>query len=205
MAVVVADPLGNSVFGASLFELNYETLPAQLLRERGVGPTGGPDEKDGPIRHGSYQPDHVVKLDEEKLQDRRSTDDEPVGATRVSAQQTTPINAHCPIELSSTLAHWDGDVVLCAVWCRRCGAPGQGGVDQRPDVLLHRPRTEQHTLTETPTVAHVCETVGLCARFLSELPQLVPSHTVARVNLHTPCFMRGPMAPGLLALEVAMG
>ena len=65
--------------------------------------------------------------------------------------------------------------------------------------------TEQHTLTETSTVAHFCEPVGLSARFLYESPRMVTSHTVARINAPTPCFMRGPgEAPGLFALEVAM-
>ena len=65
--------------------------------------------------------------------------------------------------------------------------------------------TEQHTLTETSTVAHFCEPVGLSARFLYRSPRLVVSHTVARINAPTPCFMRGPgEAPGLFALEVAM-
>ena len=273
MAVVVADTLENAVFAASLFDLDYEALPAQLGAREVLEQPAAPDEKDGQIRHGSYQPDHFVKLDEEKLQDRRGADDEPDGATRVSGRYTTPINAHYPIELSSTVAHWDGDVVTLHDSTRwitgertalaaylglpeenvRIVAPLVGGafgsksflwmhvalcavaarVVHRPVKLVltrdqmfsstgHRPRTEQHlslvadgdaqimsteqhTLTETSTVAHFCEPVGLSARFLYESPRLVTSHTVARINLPTPCFMRGPgEAPGLFALEVAM-
>ena len=273
MAVVVADTLENAVFAAALFDLAYETLPPQLSVADVVGQPVAPDEKDGQIRHGSYQPDHFVKLDEEKLQDRRGADDEPIGATRVSARYTTPINAHYPIELSSTLAHWDGDVLtvhdstrwitgerralaaylglpetnvrilaplvggafgsksflwmhvaLCAVAAREVQRPVKLVLtrDQMFSSTGHRPRTEQqltlvadrdarilsteqHTLTETSTVAHFCEPVGLSARFLYESPRLVTSHTVARINAPTPCFMRGPgEAPGLFALEVAM-
>jgi xanthine dehydrogenase YagR molybdenum-binding subunit len=273
MAVVVADTLENAVFAASLFDLAYETLPPQLSAAEVVGQPAAPDEKGGQIRHGSYQPDHFVKLDEEKLQDRRGADDEPSGAARVSARYTTPINAHYPIELSSTVAHWDGDVLTVHDSTRwitgertalaaylgipedrvRILAPLVGGAFgsksflwmhvalcavaaravQRPVKLVltrnqmfsstgHRPRTdqqlslvadgdariistEQHTLTETSTVAHFCEPVGLSARFLYQSPRLVTSHTVARINAATPCFMRGPgEAPGLFALEVAM-
>lgn len=273
MAVVVADTLENAVFAASLIELAYETLPAQLSASEVLEQPVAPDEKDGQVRHGSYQPDHFVKLDEEKLQDRRGANDEPAGATRVSATYTTPINAHYPIELSSTLTHWDGDVLTVHDSTRwitgertalaaylglsednvRILAPLVGGafgsksflwmhvalcaaaarVIRRPVKLVltrdqmfsstgHRPRTEQHlslvadddariisteqhTVTETSTVAHFCEPVGLSARFLYESPRLVTSHTVARINAPTPCFMRGPgEAPGLFALEVAM-
>jgi len=203
----------------------------------------------------------------------RGTRDEPAGATRVSARYTTPINAHYPIELSSTVARWDDDVLTVHDSTRwitgertalaaylglpednvRILAPLVGGAFgsksflwmhvalcavvarevQRPVKLVltrgqmfsatgHRPRTEQHlslvadgdaritsteqhTVTETSTVAHFCEPVGLSARFLYESPRLVTSHTVARINSPTPCFMRGPgEAPGLFALEVAM-
>ena len=273
MAVVVADTLENAVFAASLFELAYETLPAQLSASEVLEQPVAPDEKNGQIRHGSYQPDHFVKLDEEKLQDRRGAHDEPEGATKVSARYTTPINAHYPIELCSTLTHWDGDVLtvhdstrwitgertalaaylglaeenvrilaplvggafgsksflwmhvaLCAVAAREVRRPVKLVLtrDQMFSSTGHRPRTEQHlslmadddaritstehhTLTETSTVAHFCEPVGLSSRFLYESPRLVTSHTVARINAPTPCFMRGPgEAPGLFALEVAM-
>jgi xanthine dehydrogenase YagR molybdenum-binding subunit len=273
MAVVVADTLENAVFAASLFDLAYEKLPPQLSAADVVGRPVAADEKVGQIRHGTYQPDHFVKLDEEKLQDRRGAHDEPAGAARVSGRYTTPINAHYPIELASTLAHWDGDVLVVHDSTRwitgertalaaylgipeekvRILAPLVGGAfgsksflwmhvalcavaareARRPVKLVltrnqmfsstgHRPRTEQqlslvadddariisteqHTLTETSTVAHFCEPVGLSARFLYESPRLVISHTVARINAPTPCFMRGPgEAPGLFALEVAM-
>lgn len=273
MAVVVADTLENAVFAASLFELAYERLPAQLSASDVLEQPVSPDEKDGQIRHGAYQPDHFVKLDEEKLQDRRGADDEPAGSARVSARYTTPINAHYPIELSSTIAHWDGDlltvhdstrwitgeraalaaylglaesdvrilaplvggafgsksflwmhVALCAVAARDIDRPVKLVLtrDQMFSSTGHRPRTEQHlslvadddaritsteqhTLTETSTIAHFCEPVGLSARFLYASPRMVTSHIVARINAPTPCFMRGPgEAPGLFALEVAM-
>ncbi len=273
MAVVVADTLENAVFAASLVEPAYETLPAQLRASEVLEQPTAPDEKGGQIRHGSYRPDHFVKLGEEKLQDHRGPHDEPEGATRVSARFTTPINAHYPIELSSTLARWDGDVLtvhdstrwitgeraalaaylglpeenvrilaplvggafgsksflwmhvaLCAVAAREVRRPVKLVLtrDQMFSSTGHRPRTEQrltlvadddariisteqHTLTETSTVAHFCEPVGLSARALYHSPRMVTSHTVARINAPTPCFMRGPgEAPGLFALEVAM-
>jgi xanthine dehydrogenase YagR molybdenum-binding subunit len=110
MAVVVADTWENATYAASLFELEYEVqIPQLSARDVLAGPTA-PDEKDGQIRHGSYLPDHFVKLDEEKLQDQRGTDSAtPLPDSRISARYTTPINAHYPIELAATIASWNGD------------------------------------------------------------------------------------------------
>jgi xanthine dehydrogenase YagR molybdenum-binding subunit len=273
MAVVVADTPENATYAASLFELDYERAPALLSARNVLNQPPAPDEQDGRVRHGAYRPDHFVKLDEEKLQDRRGAEDEPVSGTKVSARFTTPINAHYPIELAATIAAWDGDVLtihdttrwitgerralaayldmpeenirilsplvggafgsksflwmhvaLCAVAARVAGRPVKLVLtrDQMFSSTGHRPRTEQdlalaadddgmitsteqHTLTETSTVAHFCEPAGLSARFLYHSPRLVVSHTTARINAPTPCFMRGPgEAPGLFALEVVM-
>ncbi|MDA2894549.1 xanthine dehydrogenase family protein molybdopterin-binding subunit [Mycolicibacterium sp. BiH015] len=115
-------------------------------------------------------------------------------------------------------------VVLCAVAAREVGRAVKLVLtrDQMFTSTGHRPRTEQrvslvadptgliasteqHTLTETSTVAHFCEPAGLSARFLYHSPRLDVTHTVARIHAPTPCFMRGPgEAPGLFALEVAM-
>ena len=273
MALVVADTLENATFAASAFELAYEAGAAQLTARGVLDQPVPPDDDDGRVRHGSYRPDHFVKLAEEKLQDSRGPADEPAGTHGVSARYTTPVNAHYPIELSSTIAQWDDDVLvvhdttrwitgertalaaylgvpeakirilaplvggafgsksflwmhvaLCAVAAREVGRPVKLVLtrDQMFSSTGHRPRTEQHlslradgdahllsteqhTLTETSTVAHFCEPTGLSARFLYQSPRLVVSHTVARINAPTPCFMRGPgEAPGLFALEVAM-
>lgn len=272
LAVVIAETLEQATEAAALMRFDYLCEPAQLsaadVQDRPVPA----DEKDGQIRHGTYRPDHFVKLEEEKLQDSRGAADEPDGL-RIAARFTTPVNAHYPIELSATVAQWDGDmltvhdttrwitgerralaaylgipedrvrilsplvggafgsksflwmhVVLCAVAARAVGRPVKLVLtrNQMFSSTGHRPRTEQqvalvagadgsllsteqHTLTETSTVAHFCEPVGLTARFLYQSPRMVVSHTVARINAPTPCFMRGPgEAPGMFALEVAM-
>ena len=63
---------------------------------------------------------------------------------------------------------------------------------------------EHHTLTETSTVS-TTEPAGLSSRILYRSPHLAVSHRVARINVPTPCFMRGPgEAPGLFALEIAL-
>ncbi|MGY4709118.1 xanthine dehydrogenase family protein molybdopterin-binding subunit [Mycolicibacterium sp. CBM1] len=273
MAVIVADTPENATHAASLFGLRYDTRPAQLNVEDVLAGPVPPDEKDGEIRYGSYLPDHFVKLAEEKLQDRRGPADEPNLPVRVKARYTTPLNAHYPIELSATIADWDGDlltihdatrwitgeraalaaylglseanvrvisplvggafgsksflwmhVVLCAVAAREIRRPVKLVLtrNQMFSSTGHRPRTyqdltlvaddtgtlgsiEHHTLTETSTVAHFCEPVGLSSRFLYQSPRLVVSHRVARINAPTPCFMRGPgEAPGLFALESAI-
>lgn len=105
MALVVADTLENATAAAASFDLSYESLPAQLDFHEVAEASG---EQVGPVRHGSYEPDHFVKLSEEKLQDVRGK--EPTGgASRVDARFTTPLNAHYPIELSATVAAWSGD------------------------------------------------------------------------------------------------
>lgn len=111
MAMVVADTLENATYAASLFDLAYEPFQALLDARDVLDHPAAPDEKDGQIRHGSYLPDHFVKLDEEKLQDQRGSSGEPNLAYRVSARYTTQINAHYPIELASTIASWDGDAL----------------------------------------------------------------------------------------------
>ena len=273
LALVVAETPEQASFAASLFELDYVELPADLNAHDVIAGTPAPDEKEGQIRHGSYFPDHFVKLEEDKLQDRRGAEGEPKTSIRIASQYSTPLNAHYPIELSATIAYWEGDkltvhdstrwitgerkalaatfgipedsirvlsplvggafgsksflwmhVVLTAVAAREIGRPVKLVLtrDQMFSSTGHRPRTEQsisiaadangliqstehHTLTETSTVAHFCEPVGLSTRFLYHSPRVVVSHQVARIHYPTPCFMRGPgEAPGLFALEVAM-
>ncbi|WP_328357151.1 xanthine dehydrogenase family protein molybdopterin-binding subunit [Mycobacterium sp. NBC_00419] len=273
MAVIVADSPENATHAAALFDLHYDILPPVRHVDQVMSEPAPPDEKDGQIRYGSYLPDHFVKLEEEKLQDRRGPHDEPDLPVRIHARYTTPLNAHYPIELSATIADWDGDaltvhdttrwitgeratlaayfglaeanvrvisplvggafgsksflwmhVVLCAVAAREIGRPVKLVLtrNQMFSSTGHRPRTyqdvtlvaddsgalasiEHHTVTETSTVAHFCEPVGLSSRFLYQSPRLVVSHRVARINTPTPCFMRGPgEAPGLFALESAI-
>jgi xanthine dehydrogenase YagR molybdenum-binding subunit len=110
VALVIADSPENATYAASLLELEYEPLPPLLHFQEVLASDPLPDEKDGQIRHGSYLPDHFVKLEEEKLQDARGDREEPHGV-RVAARYTTPINAHYPIELSSTIASWEGKVL----------------------------------------------------------------------------------------------
>lgn len=110
IALVVADTLENATHAASLFLLDYEAAPAQMSAGAVLAEPSAPDLKDGQIRYGSYLPDHFVKLEEEKLQDRRGSPPDPTNtASRVDARYTTPMNAHYPIELSATIAQWDGD------------------------------------------------------------------------------------------------
>lgn len=108
MAVVVADSPENATYAASLFDLRYDVRPAMLRADDVFVSAQLPDEKDGEIRQGSYLPDHFVKLEEEKLQDRRGPVTAPDLPGRVSVEYTTPLNAHYPIELSATIAQWHG-------------------------------------------------------------------------------------------------
>jgi xanthine dehydrogenase YagR molybdenum-binding subunit len=107
MALVVADTIENATAAAALFDLTYEERPARLNAQDVLAAPAEPDEQDGRIRHGSYRPDHFVKLSEEKLQDRRGEPPQS-GAIRIAARYTTPQNAHYPIELSATIASWAG-------------------------------------------------------------------------------------------------
>lgn len=96
MALVVADTPENAVAAAERIQLEYTVEPARLTMA------------DVP-QDDRYQPDHFVKLVDEKLQDRRGTPDEPDAGTKVCAYFRTPVNAHYPIELSATIAEWAGD------------------------------------------------------------------------------------------------
>ena len=110
MAIVVADSLENATEAAAGFALEYEVEPAQLTAREVCDQPTEPDAENGEIRHGSYLPDHYVKLTEEKLQDSRG--DAPTGASiaiTTEATFSTALNAHYPIELSATIAEWDGD------------------------------------------------------------------------------------------------
>lgn len=110
LAVVVADTLENAQFAASLMDLAYDELPAVLAAREALDRPEDRDHGDDRIvRGGVYQPDHFVKLPEEKLQDHRGPADEPVEGIRISSRYTTSENAHYPIELASTIASWDGD------------------------------------------------------------------------------------------------
>ena len=109
VALVVADTPENASFAVSLFELEYEEVTPLLDAQAILSHPALPDEKDGQIRHGSYLPDHFVKLEEEKLQDYRGETSVPKSDIAMSATYSTPINAHYPIELSSTIAFWEGE------------------------------------------------------------------------------------------------
>ncbi|MEZ0049068.1 xanthine dehydrogenase YagR molybdenum-binding subunit [Mycobacterium sp. MAA66] len=108
MALVVADTLENARYAASLMDLAYDELPA-LLTAWDVLDRPEHQDRDEIVRSGVYQPDHFVKLEEEKLQDHRGPADEPVDGIKIASRYTTPENAHYPIELASTIARWDGD------------------------------------------------------------------------------------------------
>ena len=108
MALVVADSLENATAAAALFRLKYEPRPPFLDARTVLATPREPQERDGRIRHGSYRPDHFVKLSEEKLQDRRGAPPAH-GSHQVAARYITPENAHYPIELCATIASWSGD------------------------------------------------------------------------------------------------
>ena len=89
LAMVVADTLENATEAASTFAVDYEVLPAQMTAHAVLAQPTAPDEKDGQIRHGTYRPDHFVKLEEEKLQDQRGTPPTPASRSTAS-MRTTP-------------------------------------------------------------------------------------------------------------------
>ncbi len=108
VALIVADTPENASFAASLFQLEYRQTVPLLTAEAVLSHVAAPDKKAGQIRHGSYFPDHFVKLTEEKLQDSRGDTKAPQVDRSIAATYTTPINAHYPIELASTIAVWEG-------------------------------------------------------------------------------------------------
>jgi xanthine dehydrogenase YagR molybdenum-binding subunit len=109
VAMVVADTPENAALAVTLFELEYEAADPLLSAQAVLLQSAPHDDKDERIQHGSYLPDHFVKLEEEKLQDRRGDAAPPLPQVEIRASYTTPINAHYPIELASTIAFWEGD------------------------------------------------------------------------------------------------
>jgi xanthine dehydrogenase YagR molybdenum-binding subunit len=106
LALVVADSPENATQAASLLQVCYEALPPVLSALEASKAPVDPTEK-GWVRHGSYLPDHFVKLTEEKLQDKRGEAHPESEAARLRETYATPIEHHYPIELSSTIALWD--------------------------------------------------------------------------------------------------
>ncbi len=109
LALVVADTLENASYAASLIRFNYHPAPAILSAADALATREHEDANDGRIRHGSYLPDHFVKLTEEKLQDVRGQADRSADSSQVVENYSTPVEHHNPIELSATLASWRDD------------------------------------------------------------------------------------------------
>src|SRR6187402_2220010 len=113
LAMIVATTFEKATYAASLFTVDYEPEVALLSAKAVLAAPVEPDAKGGQIRHGSYLPDHFVKLEEEKLQDARGETQAPATPLHVQSTYTTPINAHYPIELSACIAHWqDGSLTV---------------------------------------------------------------------------------------------
>ena len=71
MALVIADSMEDAAYAASSFTLAYQPAAAQLSARQVLAEPPLADDPDGRVRHGAYQPDHFVKLEDEKLQDHR--------------------------------------------------------------------------------------------------------------------------------------
>jgi xanthine dehydrogenase YagR molybdenum-binding subunit len=109
LALVVADTLENATYAASLIRFTYQPTPAILSAADAVATPEHEGANEGRIRHGSYLPDHFVKLTEEKLQDVRGQADGSAESVRLAENYTTPVEHHNPIELSATIASWKDD------------------------------------------------------------------------------------------------
>lgn len=94
VAVVIADSFENATYAASQFTLDYRQVAT---------------DDDAAVRSGSYWPDHWVEVADEKLQDRRGELTEPPVPVSVSGRYTTSATVPYPLELSATIARWDGD------------------------------------------------------------------------------------------------
>ncbi len=111
LAVIVADTLENATHASSMLDFSYKPAPAILSAVPVANSSGSEGLEEGRVRHGTYLPDHFVKLTEEKLQDTRGQANPGKEAFRISQSYSTPIEHHNPIELSSTIASWDGKLL----------------------------------------------------------------------------------------------
>ena len=113
MAVVVADTLENAADAASLFDLDYEVRTAQMsaLRVLAQPPARRRAGRADPSRSLPTGPLRETRRREAAGPARRAADEPATRSTASTAHFTTPVNAHYPIELSATIAAWDGDVL----------------------------------------------------------------------------------------------
>ena len=109
MALVVADTLENATAAACRSTSTYELLRPASARTRCSPTVPSPTSTTDRSATAATLPITSSSSTEEKLQDRRGEPRTVPGPHRVAAHYTTPHNAHYPIELSATIAAWDGD------------------------------------------------------------------------------------------------
>ena len=105
LALVVAETLEQATHAASLIHFPTEARPATLTPHQAAEHTA---HEFGDIRQGVYLPDHFTKIKEDKLQYTRATAPQHPHTT-LTQTYTTPEHTHNPIELSATIASWQGD------------------------------------------------------------------------------------------------
>ena len=95
VAVVVAETREQAEYAAGLISVTYcYERPALSARET---------EKE------AYEPEHFAKNTSEALQSRRGRLETARAAQRIEVEYETPVEHHNPIELSSTVAAWEGN------------------------------------------------------------------------------------------------
>ena len=109
LALVVAETLDQATFAAQNLLLPGTLAEPVLSATALLGKPASKLTEYGTVRHGSYAPDHFTKLKAEKLQYTRGQPNPAAEAVRIAETYSTPVVHHNPMELSSTIASWDGD------------------------------------------------------------------------------------------------
>ncbi len=94
VAVVIAESLEQARWAAQLVEVEYRVEPHVLTLDEGIETHGAKPQEDEESLRGD--PDAALER----------------AAVRIDTTYTTPVEAHCAMELHSTLAEWDGERLL---------------------------------------------------------------------------------------------
>jgi xanthine dehydrogenase YagR molybdenum-binding subunit len=111
MALVVAETMEQAVYAASLIQPRYREMVPVVSPQEVVARFDAPSTDAGRVRGGFYYPDHFVKLEEEKLQERRGQYTPAADDVSLAGTYETPVMHHNPIELAATIALWEGDAL----------------------------------------------------------------------------------------------
>lgn len=209
IALVIAETLEQASHAATLVRVAYGEEPAitDISDVQPVLPTRQQTDQ------GERRPSET----------RRGDPEGALASAEVKVDQTyvIPRENHNPIETHATIAAWDGDRLT--LW-DKSQAAGKVMLSRREMYygVGYRPHTVQRVALgasrdgrlaaivhdayqETSSYEEYSEALLDTSRFLHSCPNVSTRHRLARMNVHTPTWMRAPgEVSGIFALESAL-